>query len=457
MSFVRKIKKKSGVYLAEVESYRDGGKVRQRVIRYIGKEVGGKASAPASLDGIEVLGVKRYLDYKVLHDVATRLGLPVLLGPDAPHILLLAYTQLIARTALYKLPEHLEHTALEEILGLGKLADKELYRALDELNGLDFQLVEECLLEALLGGRQGRKAMVIDVTDTYFNGSRADWKRRKGKDGKVGKLIQVALAVTQDEGFPILHKTYEGNIGNVKIFGDMLAESRLKQFDVVVVDRGMCSQETLEELVALGQKVIAGLRLHGAAMRDCIAAIDREEIFQPAHRVKLKGAEVYAMEFDYRGGRLVAVYNPAMEARKRTHAMDKKNYKPENARYMGYSAIYHTTGLGPGEVVKAYFGRDIVEKAYRHLKSSVNLQPVRKYRLDRVGAHVKICYLAYALLSYIQDKVKPAGMSATTALALLQSAYKVEIWNREQNLRWQKVVTLKNDQKKILKLLDCSV
>lgn len=38
MSFIKKIKKKSGVYLAEVESYRDGKRVRTRFIRYIGKE-----------------------------------------------------------------------------------------------------------------------------------------------------------------------------------------------------------------------------------------------------------------------------------------------------------------------------------------------------------------------------------------------------------------------------------
>ena len=30
MAFVRKIKKKSGTYLAEVESYRENGKVKQR-------------------------------------------------------------------------------------------------------------------------------------------------------------------------------------------------------------------------------------------------------------------------------------------------------------------------------------------------------------------------------------------------------------------------------------------
>jgi hypothetical protein len=36
MSFIRKIKRNGRVYLAEVENYRDGAKVKQRHIRYLG-------------------------------------------------------------------------------------------------------------------------------------------------------------------------------------------------------------------------------------------------------------------------------------------------------------------------------------------------------------------------------------------------------------------------------------
>jgi hypothetical protein len=41
MAFIRRIKKKSGIYLAKVESYRKEGKVKQRVIKYLGKEIDG--------------------------------------------------------------------------------------------------------------------------------------------------------------------------------------------------------------------------------------------------------------------------------------------------------------------------------------------------------------------------------------------------------------------------------
>lgn len=42
MAFIRKIKKGNAVYLAKVETYREEGKVKQRVLEYVGKEEGGK-------------------------------------------------------------------------------------------------------------------------------------------------------------------------------------------------------------------------------------------------------------------------------------------------------------------------------------------------------------------------------------------------------------------------------
>jgi len=95
--------------------------------------------------------------------------------------------------------------------------------------------------------------------------------------------------------------------------------------------------------------------------------------------------------------------------------------------------------------IKKYYGKDVVEKVFRELKSSINLNPIRKYRLERVRAHIKICYLAYAILSYIESKVRVKGISAVDAIGKLQSAYKVELVDKD--FRWSKIVTLKNEQK----------
>ena len=319
---------------------------------------------------------------------------------------------------------------------------------------MNFNRIEEVIYDQFSILRKEKKVLILDVTDTYFNGSQVEWKARRGKDGKYDKLVQIALAVTKDEGFPIMHKMYEGNIGNTKIFQDMLSDIRLKSFDTIVLDRGMISAESIQDLAQVHQKVITGLRLHQTIKTQFIDQINREEIYQPTHRVVLKNTEVYAKEFPYENGILVCIYNPKLEAEKRNHAMDKQeSYKPEEAKYMGYSLIYHSTSLKKDEVIRTYFEKDIVEKAYRELKSSINLHPIRKYRIQHIKAHIKICYLAYSILAYIQFKLKPKGISATYALDQMRSIYKVDIESKKDKIQFSKTVTLKKDQKTILKTL----
>lgn len=458
MSFIRKIKKKDAVYLAEVENFRQDGKVKQRVLRYVGKEVDGQLVRRISSENIEICSVKRHLDYQILHNISHKLGIPRLLGNDAKRILLFVYAQIVSRKPIYKLPEYIEQTTLKEILGIEKLIDKELYETLDYLEGMDFSPIEDEIFLSLSSHRKERQAMVIDVTDTYFNGSQPDWKARKGKDGKYDKLIQIALAVTKEEGFPIMHKMYEGNIGNTKIFQDTLADARLKRFNIIILDRGMISKELIQDLKKVNQKVITGLRLHESLKSQYISTIEREDIYQPKYRIKLKNTEVYVKSFDYEDGHLLAIYNPELETIKRQHAMDnEKKYNPDQAKYMGYSLIFHTTEMSNQEVVKTYFEKDIVEKAYKELKSNINLHTIRKYRMSHIKAHVKICYLAYAILSYIQYKVKPKQLSAVAAIEQLQSVDKVSLKSEKDNISWEKTVTLKKEQQIILDLLECSV
>jgi len=461
MAFIRKIKKNNSVYLAEVENYRENGKVKQRVIRYIGKEIEGRAVKRITSDSIQINSVKEYLDYKVLDDIADRLQIKELLGKSSKHILMLVYIQLIKRKPIYQLPEYIEHTTLKEILGLEKLVDKDFYKALDNFDELDFSEIEDKIfktLSSISSIEANKKALVLDVTDTYFNGIDADWKLRKGKDGKYSKLIQIALAVTKEDGFPIFHKIYEGNISNVKIFKDVIADIRLKEFDVVLLDRGMLSYESIKDLKHLNQKVIAGIKKNENIKRDFLSKINREEIYHPSCCVKLKNTRVFVKPFDFEQGQLIIIYNPELEITKREHAMqDLKNYDIEKAKYMGYSLIYHTTDMDVEEVVKRYFERDIVEKAYKELKSNINLHPIRKYRMNHIKSHIKICYIAYAILSYMQYRLKPKSISAVKALEQLQAVYKIYLESIKDNFKWDKIVTLTNEQKKILELLECSV
>ena len=62
--------------------------------------------------------------------------------------------------------------------------------------------------------------------------------------------------------------------------------------------------------------------------------------------------------------------------------------------------------LSPGEVVKAYFEKDFVEKVFRTLKTSEEIEPVRHRLERRVRVYIFVCVLAYRLLAYLEWRLQ---------------------------------------------------
>ncbi len=62
--------------------------------------------------------------------------------------------------------------------------------------------------------------------------------------------------------------------------------------------------------------------------------------------------------------------------------------------------------LSPDEVVKAYFGKDFVEKVFRTLKTSEEMEPVRHRLERRVRVYIFVCVLAYRLLADLQWRLQ---------------------------------------------------
>jgi hypothetical protein len=225
MSFIRKIIKKSGTYLAEVEGYRKDGKVKQRVIRYLGKEIDGSPVKKVYANKIEVVKVKQSLDVLAIDKIADELKLKSI---DNSYSLSLIYSHLLENKSINKLENWMKYTEIPYLLGLDKISVKKLYESLAEINDEDFNKINNNLFEIFNNYEDISKAAIIDVTDTYFAGSKINIKKRKGKDKHVSKLIQVGLAVSFENGFPIIHKQYHGNLSGMDIYKDMSLELKNK-------------------------------------------------------------------------------------------------------------------------------------------------------------------------------------------------------------------------------------
>ncbi|MEA2054672.1 MAG: transposase [Candidatus Thermoplasmatota archaeon] len=449
MTFIRKIKKKSGTYLAEVENTRVKGKVVQRVIRYIGKEVDGEVVRRVKTNKLNVEKVTRYLDVLAVDKIAEELNLKQILGENAKYILVFVYSHLLEKLSVNKLGDWLKHTEIPRVLEADDVSTKILYQTLEEINDLKFEDVEIEIYRLLKEYENVKTGVIIDVTDTYFEGNTCDVKSRRGKDGKYKKLIQIGLAVTETYSFPIFHKQYPGNISNIKIFKDMLVEMRARRLSSIIMDRGMYSKDNIDSLLGVHTDVICGVKKTQFFKTNFLNRVDREELYTKRHRVSLKNTHVYVTSFKWNSGKLLIVYNPSLEVVRREIHYEKGGID-EKAKFLGYSLIFHTTSMDDKTVVKKYFDKDVIEKSFKQLKGILGLRPIRVWLKTHVEGHVKICYLSYVVLSLLGYKVKKLEISAPEALDKLKHGYKVRLKDSESNFEWSTTVTLEKIQEKIL-------
>lgn len=160
-----------------------------------------------------------------------------------------------------------QRTALPELLDvrLSKTTKDRLYRVSDEL------LKHRKSIETTLRGKSqdlfslNRSVILYDVTNTHFEGVSA--KNPKAKHGKNKQkrndCRQVAVGMAFDEnGFPLAHEVFEGNISDTKTLRSILARLALPEADlkpVVILDAGFASKANLALLRELGYSYLINI------------------------------------------------------------------------------------------------------------------------------------------------------------------------------------------------------
>ena len=457
MAFIRRIKKRDAVYLAKVESYREDGKVKQRVLEYVGKEENGAPVQKVDINKLEATNVKQYADVSILYQLAKELKLNYLLGKHHKPIIALLIAHLLCKSSILKMGNWIEQSMVKEIIGLDELTTEQLYRSLDYLDECNFEHIEQSIYENWQRlCPKDNESFVLDVTDTYYNGKHDESTPRKGKEGRVSKLIQIGLGVSFENGFPIFHKVYNGNISNIRVLEDMMRIMAQRGIKTIIMDRGFYSEANVKDLHNLNIDMIVGVKQSIGIKKAILAHIDKEKIYSSKHQVILKGTVVYVQEVEFLFGKLIVIYNPKYEALKKDKMLADGATDTE-VKFVGFSLIFHNTQLKPGIVVQKYFEKDVVERSFRTMKGGVQLHPIRLWLPKRVNAHVKLCYLSMCLLSLIKHRCNKLDLQASDVLSEFRVIYKVNLKHSQNGKEFTKVVTLSNLQKKILKALKCSV
>ena len=492
MSFIRRIQRGGRVYLAEVKNEWINGKCVQRHIRYVGRQADGKTLLAASISEVQVEQVKLFGPLLVLNHLAKEIQLAEQLGSYSQEILSLVYAHCLDYRSLNYMPTWFERTDLNFLLSLDGLTEKRLVGALDSLEALDAQAWQRRLFERVCQQYRIRPSGVIyDVTNTYLYGRHCPLgKPGHDKEEVKGRpLIQIGLGVTQEEGFPLFHKVFDGNVHDARTLQDLvtLFGSYKLRPGLFIYDRGIVSGRNLVDIKHLHWDTLCGMPLNQGLKKFWRPAANPQQLMQLSHRHRVGQTVFYTCvrpyELDGIRGKLALCLNERLQRDARESRRDEvlhaqkllaqgKSIKPGLDRFFdpkgrllateladaeefdGYSCIFSTRPLPEDPMLSLYFDKDIVEKAFHSLKGITQLRPVRHWLAERVHAHVFLCYLAYLLLSLLQYRLRKTDFTAESALLELGSMHKVYLRDAKNRFHLSRIVTLTKKQELILKTID---
>ena len=281
-----------------------------------------------------------------------------------------------------------------------------------------------------------------DTTSTYFEGRGAEGFCEYGfsKDHRPDRVQVILGLLMTREGIPIAHEVFPGATADVKTFREVVKDLRSRfrvRRVIMVADCGMVSREILEEIEAMGLEYLVGVRMRklramrevlsrGGRFREVKGNLKVKEVwhegrrylvcFNPEEAERERAAReemVRKLEEKLKAGGLKGLignrgYRRYLKVKGKEVSIDREVLE-EEGRYDGKYVLETNTELGAEEAALAY--RDLwrVERAFREIKSSLELRPIYHWTEKRIRGHIMVCFLAFVLEVVMMRRLKEAG------------------------------------------------
>ncbi len=449
-------------YLQIVQTRRIGNKVRQKVIANLGRlEELQEGSLDRLIEGLTRYSFHQWVKLNAGQLAAKRarqwgpaiifghlwqeLGLAGMvskfLGQHQTDYALAAFTMVLNRLCDPRSKRGVDKWVKQVYLpGLEKLQLHHYYRALDVLAEHKKEL-EEGLFARIRNLFDLKLDLVFwDTTTTYFEGRGPQMVERGCSKDRRSDCQQLVIGVlmTQD-GFPVAHQVFPGNLADIDTFRVCLKEVQTR-FSlgrvILVADRGMVSQKLLSQIQEAGLSYIVGVRmrkLKGMAelvtdpgpyqkvrdnlmVKEILYQKERYIIYhnpQEAQKDQLFREEMLlALARKLKGGSKQLVGNRGfrrfLKIQGKAVTIDQELVSQE-ARFDGKYVLKTNTALTPSEVALSYKSLWQVERAFRELKSVLELRLVYHWNDRRVEGHIMVCFLALVLETALCRRLKEVG------------------------------------------------
>lgn len=468
--FVRTKPSGAHKYLQVVESFREGRKVKQRVVATLGRL--DRLQAEGNIDGIVkslsrfALKVRLVEGHKsgrlragrvvrigpaiVVERLWRELGLGRVIGSELrERDFGFSVERAVFLTVLHRLFASGSDRAADRwkrdhrIDGADDLSLHHLYRAMAWLGGSK-DAVEGSLFAATRDLFTELDMVFFDTTSIYFEGEGGETLGVHGhsKDHRPDLAQMVVGACLDGTGRPVSCEMWPGNHADAKAL--VPAVDRLRErFGVlkatVVADRGMISKETVSDLEKRDLAYILGARMRSVneVRREVLARAGRYREAAPNLRVKDVSVEgrryvvclnpeeaekdradreaiLASLEGALRKGAKALVgnkgYRRFLRVERGSVSIDRAKVE-EESRYDGKYVLRTNLALDAGEVAAKYKQLWRVERAFRTVKSVLNTRPIYHKCDETIMGHVFASFLALVVMHELDSRLRARGLA----------------------------------------------
>jgi hypothetical protein len=175
---------------------------------------------------------------------------------------------------------------------------------MDFLENADQEKLQRAIFQAVKRKyRLSNSGVIYDVTNTYLYGKKCPLGKlghdKEGVDGRP--LIQIGLGVTQDEGIPVFHKTFDGNIADSRTLHDLITTFAGYNLSpgTIVYDRGITSGRNIADIKALEWETVCGVPLTEPVQKFWRPVVQKGDRLPLADRVQLNRTTFYVTTRPY--------------------------------------------------------------------------------------------------------------------------------------------------------------
>ncbi len=315
--------------------------------------------------------------------------------------------------------------------------------------------------------------LFFDTTSTYFTGAgpMTDLACHGfSKDNHPeNKQVMVGVVMTR-EGTPLAHHIFPGNTPDAAAFSEVIEELSTRfgiKRVILVGDRGMFNAKVIERIEELKLEYIAGVKMRQDWDVKEIVLENKAPFETVTENLKVKlvelGEERYIVclneeeakrdqaareevvsdlrEKIAKGPKKMignTGYRRYLSVDKDAVQIDEKKIALEK-KFDGIYVLRTNTGLSAKEAALAYKGLWKVERAFREIKSTFEIRPVYLSREDRIKGHIAVCFLAFCLqvafLRIVRGAEKLKELSARSMLQELSEIRMVHLKAGEAEYR----------------------